>query len=468
MRRMFRRCQILLVCICVLFPPAIHATNGYFLIGYGAKSRGMGGTGITNPTDALAAGANPAGMSRVGTRIDFGVEVFNPPREVAAANGEFDFQTPNKESKDVRIQKSGSNLFAIPSFGANYKFNRKITVGMSVIGAGANTRYNENFFQLTGVPPNEPYGTLGIDYVQMQMLPTATYKLNKQHALGMSLVFGAHRFRAYGLGNFGTCGSDADFQLSSDDCNLTNRGNDYAYGGGVRFGWLGSFFDKKVDLGAYWASKIYMTDLDKYSGLFPNGGNFDQPEHFGLGLAIHPSKKLTIAADIQRIKFTTSPGLKNPHSTQSLQDPCTRPIDFSGPCQPGNKPVPSSKALGAEDGMGFGWDDQYVYKIGASYQFNRNWIVRAGFNYGESPIPDNQLLFGLVAPAITEKHVTAGFTYMPDNNSEWTVSFVHAIEETQTCEVRDGCTTMLTQSEDAYVAAKMKIYALGVSYGYHF
>jgi long-chain fatty acid transport protein len=451
----------------LIISPVVSATNGYFLIGYGAKSRAMGGTGIANPTDTLAAGANPAGMSRAGTGVDFGLELFNPPRRVAAANGEFNFQTPTKSAVDVSAEESGSNEFLIPSFGMNYKFNRKLTIGMSVIGAGANTRYENNFFELTGVPPNDPYGTLGINYIQMQMLPTVTYKVNRDHALGFSLAIAAHTFRAYGLGNFGTPNSAADFQLSADDANLTNRGNDWAYGAGIRVGWLGRFMKKKLDLGAYYASRVYMTELDKYSGLFAEQGDFDQPEHFGVGIAIHPNKKLTIALDVTQIQYSGIPALGNRHSTQSLQDPCTRPIDFTGACQPGNTPVPSSQALGAENGMGFGWEDQTIYKVGASYQVNKKWVLRAGYNYAKSPIPDDQLLFSMLAPAIIEQHVTLGFTYLPSKNSEWTASLVHGFKNAQTCEA-PSCVTMLTQNPGSFVAVEMEQNMLGVSYAFKF
>ncbi len=40
-------------------------------------------------------------------------------------------------------EKSGSNLFLIPSMGGIYKFNRKIVMGMAAVGNGANTRYDQ-------------------------------------------------------------------------------------------------------------------------------------------------------------------------------------------------------------------------------------------------------------------------------------------------------------------------------------
>ena len=53
-------------------PMAAHATNGYFLPGYGAKSMGMGGVGVAYAQDSLAAMTNPAGIAGMGFRADLG------------------------------------------------------------------------------------------------------------------------------------------------------------------------------------------------------------------------------------------------------------------------------------------------------------------------------------------------------------------------------------------------------------
>jgi len=156
----------------VLLSFTAHATNGYFLIGYGAKSRGMGGVGVANPVDAFAAAANPAGIAFVGSRGDIGAELFNPPR--ASAGGATDKDNfPTEFGYGAKDVKSGSNLFLIPSMAAVYKFNRKISMGFAAIGAGSNTRYraDQNFFSLTGIPAGEiSWGTLGVNLMQMQML----------------------------------------------------------------------------------------------------------------------------------------------------------------------------------------------------------------------------------------------------------------------------------------------------------
>ena len=66
----------------IVATPAL-ATNGYFLIGYGAKSRSMGGVGVAYGQDGLAAAANPAAMADVDVstmRVDAGGELFIPKR----------------------------------------------------------------------------------------------------------------------------------------------------------------------------------------------------------------------------------------------------------------------------------------------------------------------------------------------------------------------------------------------------
>ena len=49
------------------------------------------------------------------------------------------------------------------------------------------------------------------------------------------------------------------------------------YVGGVRVGWLGSLAQDRLNLGISYQSKLYMTDLDAYEGLFAGGGEFDVP-----------------------------------------------------------------------------------------------------------------------------------------------------------------------------------------------
>ncbi len=64
------RGRLLLAIACfATFPAQVFATNGYFLIGYGTQSRGMGGVGIALPQQGQAAAVNPAGLADLGREL---------------------------------------------------------------------------------------------------------------------------------------------------------------------------------------------------------------------------------------------------------------------------------------------------------------------------------------------------------------------------------------------------------------
>lgn len=57
-------------------------------------------------------------------------------------------------------------------------------------------------------------------------------------------------------------------------------------------GWLGKV-TPQLTLGATWASKI-SGKFDNYKGLFADGGGFDVPENYGVGLAFEATRAWTL------------------------------------------------------------------------------------------------------------------------------------------------------------------------------
>ena len=55
-----------------------HATNGMRMIGFGPVQNSMGGVGVGATLDAASVLSNPAGMSELGGRVDFGATYFLP------------------------------------------------------------------------------------------------------------------------------------------------------------------------------------------------------------------------------------------------------------------------------------------------------------------------------------------------------------------------------------------------------
>jgi len=409
-----------------------HATNGYFAIGYGMKNRSMGGAAIADPKDSLAATANPAGMAFVGSRLDVGGRFFIPKRQVAA-QGELGLSADSRGNGD-----STSNLFFIPNMGFNFDYTRKLSIGMDMIGnGGMSTRYNQNF--LFG------NSTLGVSLMQAMILPTVAYKVNDQNAIGISPIIAIQSFRAYGLTAF------ASSAVSTDPAHVTNNGNDYTYGGGVRIGWMGRFLNGHLSLGATYATKVYMTRFRKYSGLFADHGSFDIPSNYGVGIAIKPVDSFRVAIDVTRILYADVPAVGDPH-------PHVGPLLTA---------IGNAGGLGATDGLGFGWNNMTIYKIGFAYHYSPKWQFRAGFNYGKSPIPNNQLLLNTLAPGLVERHYTVGITYAPSPSSEINWSYTYVPRKTQIC-AAPGCTTMLTSTKGQFVGAQMWQNSMGLSYALKF
>jgi long-chain fatty acid transport protein len=389
-------------------PLAAHATNGYFLPGYGAAAIGMGGVGVAFAQDSISAAANPAGIVDVGMRADLGFGIFNPVRSAAVGSA-------SESGQDAGFGFNGradssNRYYMIPSAGYVIPWDDKLSLGIALVGnGGMNTTYNPNFFNGSE--------KLGVDLMQMLVPITAAYKVDVHNAVGVSLVLGAQRFAARGLQQF------AAFGISNDKAHLTNNGHDFAQGAGARVGWRGKFMDDKLTLGATYASKVYMSRFSKYSGLFADNGNFDVPANYALGIAFKATPAMTVAFDVERILYADVPSIHNPGPGG--------PLGTSGVPVFATAPIDKSKKLGGPNGMGFGWDNQTVYKLGVAYQYNPHWVLRAGYNYGKSPIPGDQLTFNTLAPATVERHYTVGFTYSPNKSSEMTLAYLRAANNKQ-------------------------------------
>ncbi len=433
MNRVTRQGRTVLFAAALATTPAAYATNGYFQIGYGTDSVAMGGAAVANPQDALAAAANPAGMAHVGEGWGVGARVFSPRRD-----GSLDCRSNAAPVPPCTVNvsaDSGREYFVIPDFGFVKKINERVYAGISVFGnGGMNTHYSRNIydealarslagvpgFPLAGLPAGSTAtgtagtGTLGVNLSQLLITPTLTYNINENHTLGVSLVGGVQMFSARGLGNF--------VALSNDPGSLTNRQTDTAVGLGVRVGWQGQVHPM-VTLGASYASKVYMTKFEKYSGLFAEDGSFDTPANLTVGLAVKATPKLTLAFDAQRIFYGDVDSINN-------SGPTTAEFfaGFGGGCA--GLPDPT-RCLGASNGIGFGWDSIWAFKFGAKYKYNDKWTFRAGYNHGESPIPDSDILFNIVAPGVVEDHITAGISYQSSKQSRWSVSYMHALDRGQ-------------------------------------
>jgi len=385
----------------ILAPATASATAGYFSLAYGAKSRGIAGAATALSQDTYAAAVNPAGMAKAVGTNDVGILVFSPSRESTTLWGN---------------QESGADGFIIPSGGFVRELNDKMTWGMSIYAnGGLNTDYEQNAGagrNLFGFP-NEG---LGVDLAQLIFAPTITYELNKNHTVGASLLIGYQQFKARGLQGFaGLKGDGTTAGTEAGNEGLTNQGYDSAWGLGLRVGWQGQI-SKNVSVGAAYSTKVYMNEFDKYDKLFAEQGDFDIPANWSIGIAGKVSPKVTVSADIQQILYSDVKSISN-----------------DGPGLAAGTSVTPGTFLGTDNGLGFGWDDVTVFKIGAVYEHNAQFTYRFGYSYNTKAFDDDQLAFNVLAPAVIRQHLTAGFTYLPykKEDQQVTFTFMHAVNANQ-------------------------------------
>ncbi len=378
------------------------ATNGYFAHGYGTKNNGMAGAGVALPQDSLAAATNPAGMAWVGDRMDLGAALFSPHREYSAsaiggglgANGGMSGSTV----------QSDNEYFLVPHFGRNWMQSSSTAFGISVYGnGGMNTEYNAS---------DTPFGLgtfqggdTGVNLMQLFVAPTYAKKVSSSLTWGVSAIVAYQRFSAEGLTPFAG--------LSTDSGNLSNRGNDTSYGYGARIGVL-TELSPTVTFGASYQTRVYMSEFDKYKGLFAEQGDFDIPANATIGIAWKTSNSTTLAVDWQWIGYGDIAAIANPIMPNLAQ------------CMGGD----ASYCLGGDNGMGFGWDDMTILKIGYQWQTSPQWTWRAGISHGSQPIPSSEVLFNILAPGVIQDHLTFGFTKTNNANSEFNFAFMYALEET--------------------------------------
>jgi len=362
--------------------PAL-ATLGYFAHGYGLKAKGMGGVAIALPQDTTSAITNPANLGLVGNRIDLEVEWFRPNRGAEIVNpllgGTWD--------------ANGRKDFIIPGVTFGRALRPDLSAGLLVYGnGGMNTTFDRNpFAALGGSNPG------GVDYMQLFLSPTIAWKPSENHALGLSLNFVYHQFGAQGLEPFAF--------FSANPGNVTNLGRDDSWGIGFRLGWTGRV-SESVTLGAMWQPKTNMGKLDRYRGLFRNGGDLDIPALWGVGIALRATPRLTVAADLQRIDYAKIPAI-------GTAPDCL----FAGTCQ-----------LGAADGPGFGWRNMSALKLGLGYEWSRELTLRAGFATGRQPIPERHTFLNVIFPAVMEDHLTLGATWKLGDH-ELTIGYMHAFRK---------------------------------------
>ena len=401
------------------------ATDGYFPHGYGMQSLGMGGASVAVTGNTFAGANNPALAAFAGNRFEVGANMFMPKRGA--------IRTGAGAGMDGNVD-SGSKSFLVPELGYSRQISPDMAIGVSVYGnGGMNTDYAATGFNCGGGGANMLCGgtKLGVNLMQLIVAPTFAYKLSETSAIGVSPLLVYQQFKASGLQAFA-----GNLQWTGQNTyasNTTDNGNDSSKGLGVRVGYTAAM-NEAVRFGASYSPKINMGRFKKYSQLFAEGGDFDIPENYAMGVTIQASPAILLALDYQRINYSDVKAIGN----QMMQ---------GGP-------------LGADNGPGFGWADVNIFKLGVEWKQGQNLTLRAGYNHTNNPVSGANVTFNIIDPGVITDHYTLGATYKLDDKSDLTFAYMYAPKNTVT-----GVSRL---NPAATETIRMSQQSLGIQYGWKF
>ena len=401
------------VCVAVFGAGDAAAAYGPFLHGEGIYSLGFGGVGVVAAQDTYALAANPALAPSLGSRFDIGVDWAQV------------FPKTHFRGNLLGADHTSSSRFrhvVIPQGGFSQTLNEQFTIGVTGFAAGFGTDYKDSPFQRFGGPERAgaAISLAGISNV-------LAWQPVDDHALAIGVNLSYQIAELQGLQPFRL--------LSEDPEHVTDNGKDGALGAGFSLGW-NAHLTPWLEAGAAYRSKTWAQRFKKYAGVFPEQGRLEFPARYGAAVALRPWPTWTLALETQRVLFASEKATGN-----------------------GIEQLQQGEQLGADDGPGFGWRNQTVYKLGIAWDCTPLFSLRGGYSRGTDILPARQTLIASLAPATIAEHYTFGLSY--EFRSGWQVDSYIAYAPRRT-ERGDGSVPIYVGGGEADVQNGQQDFGLSV------
>ncbi len=370
------------------------ATNGDNLIAIGPIARAMGGVGIAAPQDAISAVfSNPAAMCFgpycPGSEFDFATTIFMPKAKTRINNTAINAFSGGTLNGDTGWKKSDSDLFFIPAIGISAPITQNLRFGFAAYGvSGLGVDYRDKFDLDPFTTPHKQ--DVYTDLSIMKIAPNIAYMVTPNFSIGASLHI---------------------------DMGVLDLG----YKDGTSTGWgVGGQVGAIYKTGPVSLGLVYVTPQKiKHEGVadLDGDGNADDlklesPQSLGFGIAYEPVINVfLIETDVKWLNWADADGYDD-----------------------------------------FGWEDQWVFNIGAQYKPIPKLALRLGYNYGKNPVEEhngwegappantvnvqgkhvNRYQYEVLRiagfPAIVEHHITAGIGYEISKTVSLNLGYMHAFK----------------------------------------
>ena len=418
------------------------ATNGDNLIGLGAVSRGMGGTGIAHFMGAESTLSNPGLLAKQkGTEISFGGTYFHPSVEVTTTAG----QSPLGPTAFGDHDTSDAKHNVIPEVAIAMELGDGFTFGIGMFGsAGMGVDFSDSpaiygeavsdgspayggapagtVFPGTNVPYSVGLYSMKSSLQLMKFAPSIAYGQDNW-GIGVAAVIQYGNLAMSFTNPAPVDGTGASF-VYADNYNGQGASQDFG------LGWQAGAYVEPIDglvIGANYTSSIDMEYKNQISYISQQFGyapgtfsdHLEQPAEYGMGVAFTMSD-LTLTTDIKRTEW--------------------------------------AKAKGYED---FGWQSTNGIAIGGQYVID-DLALRAGFNYAEMPLEGQldtrlNLLNYVMFPATTQRHYTlgAGYAFSKQTALDFALTWAPQ-QETNVSGEGNGVGNINTKHEQYGVSAALK------------
>jgi long-chain fatty acid transport protein len=411
-----------------------YAGNATRMLGFSSRDAAMAGATTASAEDTSCLVRNPAGLVRIGNRVDVEYENIIPHDVTMRTEGiavpPLPFSLSNNAGGFGKMQTSTVTYLPGGNIGVSYRIPGTDKYPVSV-GVGA--------FTMAGVATSYPSSRLNplletflgmgsgvydrmVDLRSMRIAPGMAVAFNDNLSFGATANIGIQAINAdlaFSEGAPTVVGSAFREQEDSGKW-------DFAPGGGFTLGLLYKFNDM-LSVGTSYESQTWMGGHYKYKNTLPH---IDEPPIVNAGLSIKPIKELEFTFDTRYINWTSVPIA-------------------------GKKPIHG----------GFGWQDQWVFATGAECSlFNEKLKLRVGYNYGKSPIQRRFVFANALLPLVVENHFTTGFSYFVTKNLSldfvWEHHFFNAMADNGEGDIysRNGVGTKVTAAGEV----------IGVGLGYKF
>ena len=347
------------------------ATNGDQMLGITAMQWARGGAIVASPTDAPSVLYNPAAAGA----LDIDTIAFDLGSGLLHA-----------ERSISGTDSDSENYFAVGA-GAVTKISDKLYFGLAAGGvAGLGTDFEDTIVKDN--PMTAVVTTKGL----LKLTPTIAYKPMENLSIGISPQIGYQTLA-----------------LSSANFDMPQTGE---FGFGASVGAIYTF-SPVVQIGASYTSKMNVSEY-KFHGEHVSEGfgtyhmDVDAPATAAFGVAVTPfGDFLLVEVDVKWIDFSdTSDSVKIENS--------------------------SGDTVGR---LNFGWEDQYVYSVGAEISPRDSVTLRLGYNYGKTGIDSKDVKSNLGSIATIEHHLSVGISKHWTDNLTSTLSYTHGFENKVTGDV---------------------------------